>query len=99
MQLKPVGPCVYVVVNSLDEASAPPYRIHNRTKHFVLHFRQLGCEAHPWIRYVKSASRQGEIGRVGPLLGVMVCAPVSYVCIWSLCPAPFSAPLLWRACL
>ena len=49
VQLKPVGPSVYVIVGKLDPTTNPPYRIVNRTKHYMLHFRQLGCESHPWV--------------------------------------------------
>ena len=49
VQLKPFGPSIYMIVNPLDESVSPPYRIVNKTKNFMIHFRQLGCESHPWI--------------------------------------------------
>ena len=49
VQLKPVGPSVYMIVGKLDVAASPPYRIVNRTKNFMIHFRQLGCDSHPWV--------------------------------------------------
>jgi len=49
VQLKPVGPSVYVIVGKLDSAANPPYRVVNKTKGFMVHFRQLGCDYHPWV--------------------------------------------------
>lgn len=48
VQLKPVGPSIYIIVTALDENVNPPYRIHNKTKNHMMHFRQVGCESHPW---------------------------------------------------
>jgi hypothetical protein len=48
VQLKPVGPSIYVILTRLDTACRPPYKVFNKTKHFMIHFRQLACESHPW---------------------------------------------------
>lgn len=73
MQLKPVGPSVYVVVSSLDEKASPPYRIHNRTKHFILHFRQVRSVSHICICQTEYPSLLSDSSGYPDLVASLVC--------------------------
>eukprot|EP00624_Nannochloropsis_granulata_P006269 evm.model.NODE_4642_length_71726_cov_21.816496.3 len=61
VQLKPVGPSVYIIVNRLDPSTNPPYRIVNRTKNFMIHFRQLGCLVSNLQDWTKSKVMELEV--------------------------------------